>query len=50
MTTTSASKSLDKMDEMNKIIKNLSTKVNILEMDNKNLSQHLQEGNPNQFR
>ena len=50
MPSTSTGNSSDKMDEMNKIIQNLSAKVNILEMENKNLSQPLQEGNPNQFR
>ena len=35
---------------MSKIIKNLSTKVNRLEMENKNLNIPLQEGNTNQFR
>ena len=46
----SSGKRLDKMDEMNKLIKNLSMKVNRLEMENKNISIPLQEGNPNQFR
>ena len=50
MPSTSTSKSSKKMNEMNKIIKNLSTKVNILEMENNNLSISLQKGNPNQFR
>ena len=35
---------------MNKLIKNLFAKVNRLEMENKNLSRPLQEGDPNQFR
>ena len=43
-------RSSDKMDDMNKLIKNLSAKVNRLEMENKNLSRHVHEGNPNQFR
>ena len=38
------------MDDMNKLIKNLSAKVNRLEIENKNLSRHMHEGNPNQFR
>ena len=50
MPSTSTGKSLDKMDEMTKLIKNLSTKINMLEMDNKNQNRSLQEGNPNQFR
>ena len=50
MPSTSTGNSSYKMDEMNKIIQNLSAKVNILEMENKNLSRPLQEGNPNQFR
>ena len=50
MPSTSIVKSWEKMDEMNNLIKNLSTKVNRLEMENKNLSRPLQEGNPNQFR
>ena len=35
---------------MDKLIKNISTKFNILEIENKNLSRPLHEGNPNQFR
>ena len=35
---------------MNKLIKNLSAKVNRIEMENKNLSRPMHEGNPNQFR
>ena len=50
MTSTSMGNSSGKMDDTNKLIKNLSTKVNRLEMENINLSQPLQEGNPNQFR
>ena len=43
-------RSLEKMDDMNKLIKKLSAKVNRLEMENKNLSRPVHEGNPNQFR
>ena len=50
MPLTSTRKSSDKMDEMTKLIKNLSTKINRLEMENKNQNRPLQEGNPNQFR
>ena len=35
---------------MTKLIKNLSAKINMLEMDNKNQNRSLQEGNPNKFR
>ena len=35
MASSSMGKSLDKMDEMNKIINNLSAKLNRLEMENK---------------
>ena len=38
MASTSMARSSDKMDDMNKIIKNLSAKVNRLEMENKNPS------------
>ena len=37
----STSESLDKMDEMNKLIKDLCAKVNRLEMENKNSSRPL---------
>ena len=50
MSSTSTGNSSYKMDEMNKIIKKLSAKVNRLEMENKNLSRPLQEGNLNQLR
>ena len=50
MALTFMTRSLDKMDDMNKLIKNLSAKVNRLEMENKNLSRPVHEGNPNQFR
>ena len=50
MDSTSIARSSDKMDDMNKLIKNMSTKVNRLEMENKNLSRPVHEGNPNQFR
>ena len=43
-------RSSEKMDDMNKLIKNLSAKVNRLEMENKNLSRPVHEGNPNQCR
>ena len=47
MASTSMARSSNKMDDMNKIIKNLSPKVNRLVMENKNLSQPVHEGNPN---
>ena len=47
---TSMDRPSNKMDDMNKVIKNLSAKVNRLEMENKNLSRPMHEGNPNQFR
>ena len=50
MPSTSTGKSSWKMNEMDKLIKSLFAKVNILEMDNKNLSRCLQEGNPNKFK
>ena len=43
-------RSLEKMDDMNKLIKKLLAKVNRLEMENKNMSRLVHEGNPNQFR
>ena len=50
MPSTSMARSSEKMDDMNKLIKNLSAKVNRLEIENKNLSRLVHEGNPNQFR
>ena len=52
MPLTSTGKSSDKMDEMTKLIKNLSAKINKLEMENKNQNRTVREGdrNPNQFR
>ena len=51
---TSGTKAIDsKMDDMNKIIKNLSAKISRLEMENKNQNKHVQYNdnkNPNQFR
>ena len=41
------------MDDMTKLIKNLSTKINRLEMENRNQNKHVQVNdnkNPNQFR
>ena len=49
----STGKALDsKMDEMNKIIKNLSIKIDRLELGNKNQNKPIPEGerNQNQFR
>ena len=43
MPLTSTGKSSDKMDEMTKLIKNLSAKVNRIEMENKNQNIPLQE-------
>ena len=50
MASTSMARSSNKMDDMNKLMKNLFAKLNILEMENKNLSWPVHEGNPNQFR
>ena len=50
MPSNSTCKSFGKRDEMDKLIKSLSAKFNILEMQNNNLSRPLQEGNPNEFR
>ena len=50
MASTSMATSSYKMEDMNKLIKNLCAKVNRLEMENKNLSRPMHEGNPNQFR
>ena len=50
MPSTSTRKSSDKIEGMNKLVKTMSTKVNTIEMKNKNQNRPLQEGNPNQFR
>ena len=50
MPSTSMARSSEKMDDMKKLIKNLSAKVNRLEMENKNLSRPVHEGNPNQYK
>ena len=49
--TSTGKSSENKLDEMATLINNLSTKLNRLEMENKNQTRPMQEGdrNPNQF-